>query len=154
MIEKYTKNVRFCLICNYVSRIIPALQSRCTRFRFSPLEDDQITVRLNYVVEQESLLVKPDGTQALLRLAGGDMRKVLNILQASAAAFNVVDANAVYLTTGSPLPSDVEDTLAHLLEDDYMSACSRVSTMKAVKGLALADLVRELHLLVSQVRQR
>ena len=42
IIEKYTKNARFCLICNCISKIIPALQSRCTQFRFAPLSRDQI----------------------------------------------------------------------------------------------------------------
>ena len=42
VIEKYTSNTRFCLICNYLNKIIPALQSRCTRFRFGPLESKQI----------------------------------------------------------------------------------------------------------------
>ena len=49
IIEKYTKNARFCLICNYVSKIIPALQSRCTRFRFAPLAKHQIKDRLDEV---------------------------------------------------------------------------------------------------------
>ena len=53
VIEKYTKNVRFCIICNYVSKIIPALQSRCTRFRFSPLQAEQITARLGDIVSAE-----------------------------------------------------------------------------------------------------
>lgn len=53
VIEKYTRNVRFCIICNYVGKIIPALQSRCTRFRFGPLERAQIETRLDYVIAQE-----------------------------------------------------------------------------------------------------
>ena len=53
VIEKYVKNARFCLICNYVSKIIPALQSRCTRFRFPPLDDAFVTDRLTYVCKQE-----------------------------------------------------------------------------------------------------
>lgn len=53
VIEKYTDNVRFCIICNYLSKIIPALQSRCTRFRFAPLMEEQILPRLEYVVDQE-----------------------------------------------------------------------------------------------------
>ena len=53
VMEKYTKNVRFCIICNYVSKIIPAIQSRCTRFRFAPLERDQIQHRLQHIVDQE-----------------------------------------------------------------------------------------------------
>merc|ERR1712051_618153 len=50
IIEKSTDNVRFYLICNYLSKIIPALQSRCTRFRFGPLGAEQIPPRLKYVV--------------------------------------------------------------------------------------------------------
>ena len=53
VIEKYTDNVRFCVICNYLSKIIPAVQSRCTRFRFAPLIEDQIIPRLNFVIDQE-----------------------------------------------------------------------------------------------------
>lgn len=53
VIEKYTKSTRFCLICNYASKIIPALQSRCTRFRFAPLDPANVTERLRYVIQQE-----------------------------------------------------------------------------------------------------
>lgn len=53
VIEKFTENTRFCLICNYLSKIIPALQSRCTRFRFGPLSPDQMIPRLEYVIQQE-----------------------------------------------------------------------------------------------------
>lgn len=53
VIEKYSQNTRFCLICNYVSEIIPALQSRCTRFRFQPLDSNLIRERLMYIIGQE-----------------------------------------------------------------------------------------------------
>lgn len=53
VIEKYTRNTRFCLICNYVSKIIPALQSRCTRFRFPPLDEAHVWSRLDHVVAAE-----------------------------------------------------------------------------------------------------
>ena len=53
VIEQYTKNVRFCIICNYVNKIAPAIQSRCTRFRFSPLPIPQVEKRLNTVIEAE-----------------------------------------------------------------------------------------------------
>lgn len=53
VIEKFTENVRFCLICNYLSKIIPAIQSRCTRFRFGPLSAEQMVSRLEYIIQQE-----------------------------------------------------------------------------------------------------
>ncbi|KOB77082.1 Replication factor C (Activator 1) 5 [Operophtera brumata] len=53
VIEKYTENVRFCIICNYLGKIIPALQSRCTRFRFAPLAQKQIIPRLQEIANAE-----------------------------------------------------------------------------------------------------
>ena len=53
IIEKYTQNTRFCLICNYANKIIPALQSRCTRFRFSPLSPDLMRDRLQCIIKCE-----------------------------------------------------------------------------------------------------
>ncbi|MBA0865469.1 hypothetical protein Goshw_012489, partial [Gossypium schwendimanii] len=81
VIEKYTKNTRFALICNHVNKIIPALQSRCTRFRFAPLDPIHVTERLKHVIQAERLDVPDCGLAALVRLSNGDMRKALNILQ-------------------------------------------------------------------------
>lgn len=53
VIEKYTKNTRFALICNHVNKIIPALQSRCTRFRFAPLDAIHVSERLKHVIRAE-----------------------------------------------------------------------------------------------------
>jgi len=71
VIEKHTKNARFCLICNYVSKIIPALQSRCTRFRFAPLQVNQIRSRLIEVADSEKVNYTEDGIQSILSLSGG-----------------------------------------------------------------------------------
>ncbi|KAG8195094.1 hypothetical protein JTE90_013572 [Oedothorax gibbosus] len=77
VIEKFTENTRFCLICNYLSKITPAIQSRCTRFRFGPLSNKQILPRLEHVIKEEKLEVTEDGQKALMDLAQGDMRKSL-----------------------------------------------------------------------------
>lgn len=81
VIEKYAKSVRFCLICNYVSKIIPAIQSRCTKFRFAPLPENEIFGRMEHVIASEGITISEEGKKALLRVSEGDMRKVLNVLQ-------------------------------------------------------------------------
>ena len=53
VIEQHTKNVRFCILCNYVNKITPAIQSRCTRFRFSPLPEKEVQRKVDEVVEKE-----------------------------------------------------------------------------------------------------
>lgn len=144
VIEKYTKNARFCLICNYVSKIIPALQSRCTRFRFSPLTPTQIQGRLMEVASNENLTITADGVQAVLALSGGDMRRVLNLLQATAMSNTTVDETAVYLTSGSPLPADMDNILYWLLNESFADATTNITTLCTTKGYALADVLQQL----------
>jgi replication factor C subunit 3/5 len=170
VIEKYTKNARFCLICNYVSKIIPALQSRCTRFRFAPLLPDQIRGRLEEVAKQENVPLTEDGVEAILDLSCGDMRRVLNLLQSTAMS-NLpstststdmdmeidgdektttttipIDETAVYLTSGSPLPKDIDIILSSLLNDTFRDSNTKISNLCSTKGYALVDVLQLLTL--------
>ena len=144
IMEKYTKNCRFCLIGNYVSKIIPALQSRCTRFRFAPLTPAQITDRLSFVADQEHVNLTEAGKQAILRLSGGDMRRVLNLLQATSMSFATVDEASVYLTSGAPLPSDMTKILEVLMNESFAEASEFLSKMCHTKGYALVDVITDL----------
>jgi len=151
IVEKYTKNARFCLICNYVSKIIPALQSRCTRFRFAPLSKTQIYGRLVEVAKAEKVEYTENGLQAIVNLAGGDMRRVLNGLQSTAMSFPVVDDTSVYLTSGAPLPSDL-DSIAHSLFNDDMSVAHKtISNLCTLKGYAMADILADLTTVVTSM---
>lgn len=142
--EKYTKNVRFCFICNYVGKIIPAIQSRCTRFRFAPLTTDQIETRLDFICKKEGVLIDEAGKRALLSLTAGDMRKMLNILQSVHISYHTVNENTVYASTGNPRPADIQTILKWLLEQDFNSALTNISQLKLGKGLALQDLLTSL----------
>jgi len=145
IIEKFTDNVRFCIICNYLSKIIPALQSRCTRFRFGPLSRAQIAPRLAFVCKQEGVNIVEDGRKALLALGGGDMRKVLNILQSCSMAFDEVNEVNVHACVGHPLKRDVESVVDWMFNDDFGSAYGRVRSLQTLKGLSLLDLLTEVH---------
>ncbi|XP_039629508.1 replication factor C subunit 5 isoform X1 [Polypterus senegalus] len=151
VIEKFTENTRFCLICNYLSKIIPALQSRCTRFRFGPLSQEQMVPRLEYVIAQENVNTSPDGLKALVNLSSGDMRRSLNILQSTHMAYEVVTEETVYMCTGHPLKSDIANILDWMLNKDFTTAYNNIMELKTVKGLALHDILTEIHLLVHRV---
>lgn len=86
IMEKYTANTRFCIIANYSHKLSPALLSRCTRFRFSPLKEQDIRVLVDKVIEEETVKIIPEATEALVRLSKGDMRRALNVLQACHAS--------------------------------------------------------------------
>ena len=96
VVEKYSKTTRFCLICNYVAKIIPALQSRCTRFRFGPLNDQSVSIKLDEVCKSEEILLDDEASAAIVRLAGGDMRKVLNILESCSMAHREISTTNIY----------------------------------------------------------
>ncbi|RKO98925.1 hypothetical protein CXG81DRAFT_15267 [Caulochytrium protostelioides] len=145
IIEKYTANVRFCLICNYVGKIIPALQSRCTRFRFGPLQLDQIAPRLDAICSREGVTMTPEGRDAVLRVAKGDMRRVLNVLQSAHAVFDTVDEAAIYATVGQPLPEDVQRIVQWLFSEQFTTAYHQVSALKTQAGMALADLITDIY---------
>lgn len=153
IIEKYTDNVRFCIICNYLSKIIPALQSRCTRFRFAPLNPEQVLPRLEYVAEQENLKITDDGKKALMDLSGGDMRKVLNVLQSTWMAFKLVNEENVYTCVGHPLKKDIENIMYWLLNDEnFKDTYQKLYKLKLDKGLALEDILKQVHLMVQRLQ--
>ncbi|KAG2757130.1 P-loop containing nucleoside triphosphate hydrolase protein [Suillus brevipes Sb2] len=141
VIEQYTKNVRFCIICNYVNKIAPAIQSRCTRFRFSPLPIAEVEKRVNNVVEAEKVNLTQDGKKALLKLSKGDMRRALNVLQACHAAYSSIGETEVYNCTGNPHPSDIETIVNSMLADEFTTSYQMISAMKTERGLALQDLI-------------
>jgi len=141
VIEQYTRNVRFCIICNYVNKIIPAIQSRCTRFRFSPLAVAEVGRKVDEVIEKEDLKITSDGKAALLKLSKGDMRRALNILQACHAAYEVTDEAAIYNCTGHPQPADIDAVVKSMLTEEFTTSYTKISRLKIERGLALQDLI-------------
>ncbi|KAM0912263.1 hypothetical protein ACQ4PT_012949 [Festuca glaucescens] len=152
VIEKYTRSTRFALICNHVNKIIPALQSRCTRFRFAPLDGTHVTERLQHIIKSEGLDVDEGGLTALVRLSNGDMRKALNILQSTHMASQQITEEAVYLCTGNPMPKDIEQIAFWLLNEPFSSSYKYISDMKMRKGLALIDIIREVTMFVFKIK--
>lgn len=152
IIEKYTKTTRFCLICNYVSKIIPALQSRCTRFRFQPLPSIVATGRVQLIANCENLNLTEDGLKALITLGQGDMRKYLNILQSTSMAFQVLDAKAIYACTGNPDPEFITRVLETLLSLNFNEILNVLNAERISQGFSLSDILRELHKQVMSVK--
>ncbi|KAG9389692.1 replication factor C subunit 5 [Carpediemonas membranifera] len=144
VMEKYTSNARFCLICNYAGKIIPAIQSRCTKFRFKPLPSTVVRDRTLHVIEQENLNVSEDAVAALVRVAEGDMRKSLNTLQATAMATRDITSTAVYETSGLPSPEVVAELVGCLMTGG-VDAVQQITSTMTMQGLALSDVIQGIH---------
>jgi len=147
MIEQYAENARFILICNYSSKIIPALQSRCTKLRFAPLTEEQILGRLEHVAKCENVELTSDGAKAIVKVGGGDMRKVLNIFQTTSMGHKIVDAKSVHMSTGVPAPEEI-DLFLRTLMNGAVSFSAGLRTLKSMlhdKGYALDDFLQLMH---------
>ncbi|EGC34633.1 hypothetical protein DICPUDRAFT_153140 [Dictyostelium purpureum] len=142
VIEKYTKTTRFCIVCNYVVKIIPALQSRCTRFRFKPLPDSATEERLKEILKIENVQIDEEGMKAVLFLGDGDMRKSLNILQSVSMSTNgLIGEEQIYKCTGNPSPTDFHMVLEWLFNEDFQTAFNNITDLKKKKGLSLTDII-------------
>lgn len=146
IIEKYTKNTRFCILANYSHKLTPALLSRCTRFRFQPLPSDAIERRIANVLVHEHLKLSNEAQKALLKLSKGDMRRVLNVLQASKATLedpenDEISDETIYECCGAPRPEDLQTILKSILEDDWSTAYYTLTKIRQTNGLALIDLI-------------
>ncbi|CAF0862163.1 unnamed protein product [Didymodactylos carnosus] len=151
IIEKYTETARFCFICNYLQKIIPAVQSRCTRFRFGPLTNEQMLPRLQIVIDKENVQIDKPAQKAILTLSNGDMRRALNILQSTHMASGNVTVDAVYDCVGHPSKTDMAIIINLLLNENFTVACQKLSALKTLKGYALADIITELHRYVYKI---
>jgi len=86
--ETYSKITRFCLICNYVTRIIEPLASRCTKFRFKPLDSENAKTRLEEIAEMEDIQLEDGVVDALIKVSDGDLRRAITYLQSAAKLHN------------------------------------------------------------------
>eukprot|EP01125_Pyxidicula_operculata_P000855 TRINITY_DN1074_c1_g1_i5.p1 TRINITY_DN1074_c1_g1~~TRINITY_DN1074_c1_g1_i5.p1 ORF type:complete len:165 (-),score=35.99 TRINITY_DN1074_c1_g1_i5:254-748(-) len=113
---------------------------------------NQIQKRLEYIIKEEKVNATEDGIKALMRLAKGDMRKVLNMLQATHMGFNLVNEENVYLSTGNPLPRQIKSIVEVMLNEDFNVAYKEVSSMTVRDGLAISDILRDVHLYLSHIK--
>ena len=104
--------------------------------------------KLSEICKAEKLSIKKRAKEAIVSLAGGDMRKVLNILESSSLAHDTISENEIYSCTGKPSPAQVDDIMKSLLDDDYKEAYDTFTRIKQNESLTLEDLVKDLHIAV------
>lgn len=163
IMEKYTANTRFCIIANYTHKLSPALLSRCTRFRFSPLKEADIRGLVSHVIENETVNIDAEAVESLVKLSKGDMRRAINVLQACYAGsrplpkrnepkpnpeeitYELITNNTIYNCIAAPHPADIRMIMSTLLSTpDVMSCLTTINTLKSNRGLALADILTSL----------
>jgi replication factor C small subunit len=143
--EQFSDNTRFILSCNYSSKIIDPIQSRCAVFRFAQLNDDAVAAHLRDIADKEDLEYTEDGVNALVYASDGDMRRAINALQAASATGGVVDEETVYAITATARPEEIEQMVTEALAGDFTAARSTLDELLSERGLAGGDIIDQIH---------
>ncbi len=143
--EKYTKNCRMILICNYSNKIIPPIQSRCVVFRFSSLNSNDIKKRVNYVAKQENITLTPGGLNALVDVSRGDCRRAINYLQSCGTISKKVDKDIVFRVAGEVPPEKVKNILKAALERQLQLSIMLLNDLINDYGLSGQNIIKNIH---------
>jgi replication factor C small subunit len=143
--ERYTQTCRFIMSCNYSSKIIEPIQSRCAVFRFRPLKAEDIKKYLTRIAKTEGKELTEDGMDALVYVAEGDARKATNSLQVAASMGDTIDSDMIYKTASLARPEEVKKMLTTALSGSFAEARSRLDDLLITYGLSGTDVIRQIH---------
>ncbi|GAA5985174.1 hypothetical protein JCM11641_005475 [Rhodosporidiobolus odoratus] len=126
IMENHSKITRFCLICNYVTRIIEPITSRCSKFRFKPLDTGSTEARLKEICLAENVSCPDDALQALIRTSDGDLRRAITYLQS---------ASRLHAATGDPLDATSVQEIGGVVPDSVMAELGRALGVREDEGM-------------------
>ncbi|WP_424355269.1 replication factor C small subunit [Methanobacterium sp. MBAC-LM] len=149
--EMYTKTASFVLSCNYSSKIIDPIQSRCAIFRFAPVKGTQIIARLEKIAEAENLNITRGAIESIVYFAEGDLRKAVNILQASASTTDEITDDSIHEIVSKAKPQDVRKIVNKALNGDFISARDLLREVMVVQGTSGEDMVTQIYQEVSRM---
>jgi len=146
IIEKYSSTIRFCLICNYENKIIPAIRSRCANFRFNNIKSTYISSKLIFVAQNENINYNFDVIQTISYLSKGDLRKAINLLQSISLQSKNLTSELCYDIAGIPSNSEIEYIYKILIDYtmDFYITHSKINYIIINKGFSLSILLKEL----------
>jgi len=143
--EKYTKNCRMILICNYSNKIIPPIQSRCVVFRFSSLSSEDIKKRVRYVANEEGITLTPEGLLALVDVSRGDCRRAINYLQSCGTISKKIDQDVVFRVAGEVPPEKIKEILNAALQGQLQLSIDRLNDLIKEYGLSGQNIIKNIH---------
>lgn len=143
--EKYTKTCRFILSCNYSSRIIEPIQSRCVVFRFKPLSSKDVERRLEQIVKKENIKSDKKSLDAIIYVSMGDMRKAVNILQAASSIGKELSEEEVFNVSSRARPTEIREMISLALNADFIEARKRLDSLMYEHGMSGEDIILQLY---------
>jgi replication factor C subunit 3/5 len=143
IIENYTEHTRFCLICNYITKITPALRSRCLAFRFEPLSTDFIMDKLYDIMDKEKIDLDDKIIDKIVVKSNGDLRKSINILQCL-STFSKINKknNDITLIFNMINEKDIDILMKELKgTDDFINKFNKIKKIIDEKEYNLTEII-------------
>lgn len=150
--EMYVKNTRFILGANYSSKIIEPIQSRCSVFRFTGLEEDEIKLMAERIAKGEGLKIEDDALKALIYVSEGDMRKLVNALQGAALASKTITEGSVYKYSSRARPAEILEMLQLAIDGRFDSARKNLHKVMIDYGLSGEDMLIQMYREIDNVK--
>lgn len=141
--ENYTQTCRFVLSCNYASKIIDPIQSRCAVFKFKPLNEAEVTNIVERMAKTEGLSIDAEATSALMHVSEGDVRRLQNVLQSCASLSTTITKDAVYQMASVAEPKEVLDVLKLAADGKFLDARKKLLQTMLDYGMAGVDVIKQ-----------
>jgi len=142
--EKYSNSCRFILAANYSSKIIDPIQSRCAVFRFKPLPSENMFSLAKFISEREDVDIDDNSLNALVEVAGGDGRKMKNILQSCAVLGEKITTDVVYGLASFAKPDELKDALSLAVKGNFIKAKNQILDIMLKYGLSGVDILKQI----------
>ena len=140
--ENYSATCRFILSCNYSSKIIDPIQSRCAIFRFKLLEKKDIEKYLMEIIKRENLTIKSEAIEIIYEGSEGDCRRATNLLQATASISPNITPELVSTIISNAKPKDIKVVLDYALAGDFQRAREKLLDVMLKESISGQDVIK------------
>ncbi len=140
--ENYSTTCRFVLSCNYSSKIIDPIQSRCAIFRFRLLEKKAIEELMKKIAQEEKLTISPEALEILYEGSEGDCRRAINILQSTSAISSDITEELVSTIISNAKPKDIRTVLDYALSGDFQKAREKLLDVMLKESISGQDVIK------------
>ena len=147
IIEKYSDNTRFCLICNYQNKIIKPIKSRCVDIRFYPIDKKIIIDKLKIICGKENIKYTTPGIETIAQLSNGDMRKAINILQSLHSLSDVIKSSSCYNSLAIPTSKITNKIINCLIDKDtsFKDTYNLINKHIICEGISISLFLKEIY---------
>jgi replication factor C small subunit len=140
--ENYTSTCRFILSCNYSSKILDPIQSRCVVFRFQLLEKKDLKRRIDIICRDEGLIITIEAFDVLYESCGGDCRRIINTLQATASISPNITPDLINTIISQAKPSDIKIVLDYALSGDFENSRHKLLDIMLKDSVSGQDVIK------------